>query len=274
MECEFCKHTFKNNSSLKQHQKTAKYCLKIRGVSNKTYKCPSCTKTFSNNYNLSVHLVSCKQSKISIDLKNELEKKDKMLEQSEYMLEQKDLTIKELKKQIRELQDKLENVAIKVGSRATTTTTNTQINNYIQKLELTTDEYMDQNVSNLTIEHIKRGPTGYAEYALEYPLNNRLVCVDYSRRKVKYKDKEGNVITDPEMAKLTKKLFESINSRNKELIMEFLKDTSGKLDPMVQMEMMTDMGDYIAMVNRGAAGEKTDLYHDFVKMICSKTIKD
>ena len=76
------------------------------------------------------------------------------------------------------------------------------------------------------------------------------------------------------MAKLTKKLFESINSRNKELIMEFLKDTSGKLDPVVQMEMMADMGDYIAMVNRGAAGEKTDLYHDFVKMICSKTIKD
>ena len=34
------------------------------------------------------------------------------------------------------------------------------------------------------------------------------------------------------------------------------------------------MGDYIAMVNRGAAREKTDLYHDFVKMICSKTIKD
>ena len=71
---------------------------------------------------------------------------------SEYMLEQKDLTIKDLKKQIRDLQDKLENVAIKVGSTATN---NTHINNYIQKLELTTDEYMDQNVSNLTIEHIK-----------------------------------------------------------------------------------------------------------------------
>ena len=80
------------------------------------------------------------------------------------------------------------------------------------------------------------------------------------------------MITDPEMTKLAKKLFESINSRNKELIMEFLQDTSGTLDPVVQMEMMTDMGDYIAMVNRGAAGEKTDLYHDFVKNVCSQSV--
>ena len=82
-------------------------------------------------------------------------------------------------------------------------------------------------------------------------MNNRVVCVDYSRRKVKYK---GNVITDPEMAKLTKKMFESINYRNKDLIMKFLKDTSGKFDPVVKMEMMADIGDYIAMVNRGVFG--------------------
>ena len=167
---------------------------------------------------------------------------------------------------VRELQDKLENVAIKAASRSTNTTQN---NNYIQKLKLTTDEYLEEKIPQLTIEHIKKGPKGYAEYALEYPLNIRLICVDYSRRKVKYKDKEGKVITDPEMSKLSKKLFESINSRNKELIMEFLQDISGTLDPVVQMEMMTDMGDYIGMVNRGAVGEKTDLYHDFVKNVCS-----
>lgn len=261
VKCEFCDAVLSSVSSLKHHQKNARYCVIKQGKELKNFKCSACDSTFTTKRKLLNHRQIC--TLYIVKEKDNLHKEEIL---------RKDIEILELKKQIRELQDKLENVAIKVGSRATTT--NTQINNYIQKLELTTDEYMDQNVSNLTIEHIKRGPTGYAEYALEYPLNNRVVCVDYSRRKVKYKDKEGNVITDPEMAKLTKKLFESINSRNKELIMEFLKDTSGKLDPMVQMEMMTDMGDYIAMVNRGAAGEKTDLYHDFVKMICSKTIKD
>ena len=30
-----------------------------------------------------------------------------------------------------------------------------------------------------------------------YPLKDMMICVDYSRRKVKFKDKDGNSITDP-----------------------------------------------------------------------------
>ena len=56
--------------------------------------------------------------------------------------------------------------------------------------------------TNLTLEHIKKEPRGYAEYALEYPLRDRVVCVDYARRKIKFKDSNGNVITDPEMNRL------------------------------------------------------------------------
>ena len=256
--CQFCQAILSSSASLKHHQKTARYCLKKQGKKSDKYECKSCESTFTTKRKMLNHQQSCllyMSNQMNIKHNNELTKKDTY--------------IYELKKQIRELQDKLENIAIKAASRSTNTT---HINNYIQKLELTTDEYFKEKVSQLTIEHIKKGPKGYAEYALEYPLNNRLVCVDYSRRKVKYKNKEGKIITDPEMTKLAKKLFESINSRNKELIMEFLQDTSGTLDPVVQMEMMTDMGDYIAMVNRGAAGEKTDLYHDFIKNVCSQSV--
>lgn len=256
--CQFCKTNLASIASMKHHQKTARYCLKKQGKKIDKYECKSCETTFTTKRKMLTHQQSCLLfaiNQLNIKHNNELIKKH--------------MEIDELKRQVKELQDKLENVAIKVASRTTNTT---QINNYIQKLELTTDEYLKEKVPQLTIEHIKKGPKGYAEYALEHPLNNRLVCVDYSRRKVKYKDREGNVITDPEMTKLAKKLFESINSRNKELIMEFLQDTSGTLDPVVQMEMMTDMGDYIAMVNRGAAGEKTDLYHDFIKNVCSQSI--
>ena len=28
---------------------------------------------------------------------------------------------------------------------------------------------------------------------LDYPLKDKMICVDYSRRKVKFKDKDGNI---------------------------------------------------------------------------------
>jgi hypothetical protein len=266
MKCQYCGNEFKTLSSLNNHIKSAKYCLKLRNKSS-TFECKGCEKTFSSKYWLNMHQQSCvsyNKNLFDINHNNDLFKKDEEIIK-------KDEEIKELKKTIRELQDKLENVAIKAVSRSTTTN-QTQINNYIQKLELTTDEYIKAQVPQLTIEHIKKGPKGYAEYALKHPLNNRLICVDYSRRKVKYKDSDGNVITDPEMSNITQKLFESIKSRNKELIMDFIMESRDTLSPEVQMEIMTDMGDYIAMVNRGAVGDKTELYHDFVKNMCSQSV--
>jgi hypothetical protein len=72
----------------------------------------------------------------------------------------------------------------------------------------------------LTIEHILRGPEGYADYALSYPLNDRLIEEeDYSNPTfIKYKDSSGNVITDYGGKILTKMLLDSIRERTHELI--------------------------------------------------------
>ena len=35
MECQYCKSNFKTNSSLNNHQKTAKYCLSLQGAKSK-----------------------------------------------------------------------------------------------------------------------------------------------------------------------------------------------------------------------------------------------
>ena len=45
-----------------------------------------------------------------------------------------------------------------------------------------------------------------------------MICVDYSRRKVKFKDKDGNVIRYSEMSGLSTKFLNSIKDKNKELI--------------------------------------------------------
>ncbi|MEI7669698.1 MAG: C2H2-type zinc finger protein, partial [Pseudomonadota bacterium] len=231
MECKFCKNTFTNISSLNKHIKYASYCISKRTEKTENslkFICDGCDKNFTSKYSLKMHIEICHlytEKKYTL----QLEEKDKKIKE---LKEEKDKQIKELKqekdkqigelkekheKQIKELQDKLENIAVKAVSRPTTSN-KTQINNFIQQLEPVTEEKLKESVSNLTIDHIKKGAEGYAQYALDYPLKDKMVCVDFSRRKIKFKDKDGNVITDPEMTGLALKFFNSIKEKNKELI--------------------------------------------------------
>ena len=205
MDCKYCKNKFTNISSLNKHIKYAKYCKNKRNEKEEIlFICEGCDENFTSNYNLTKHIQTCI---ISIEKKFTIQ------------LEEKDKTIEKQEKQIKELQDKLEHIAVKAVSRSTHLTSNkTRINNYIQQLQPLTEEKLKESVNNLTIDHIKKGPEGYAQYALDYPLKDKMVCVDYSRRKIKFKDKDGNVITDPEMTGLATKFFYSIKDKNKELI--------------------------------------------------------
>ena len=190
-------------------------------------------------------------------------------------LKEKNIIIQEQKETISKLQDKLENIAIKAVQRPTTTNMNkTQINNFIQKMEPISSEHMLEHAQNLTLEHIQKGASGYAEYALEYPLKNRMLCSDYSRRKVKFKNKEGHVITDPEMMKLAQKFFNSIKERNKDLICESANELKEKLGDEDIMDTVVKMFDYRTAVNRGSDGEKTEFQLEFVKQICSKSLRE
>mgnify|MGYP001105550590 FL=1 len=67
MECQYCKRSFSNKSSLNNHQTNAKYCLKIQGkISNKmviNLKCSMCNKEFKRKDNLDRHYKECKKSK-------------------------------------------------------------------------------------------------------------------------------------------------------------------------------------------------------------------
>ena len=94
MQCSFCTNTFNSKSSLKHHQKTARYCLKLQGVKSKCYVCSTCEKTFSNNYNLSVHIVSCNQTKVAVKLKKNLDTIESKLENALTLVEQKECIIK------------------------------------------------------------------------------------------------------------------------------------------------------------------------------------
>jgi hypothetical protein len=89
-----------------------------------------------------------------------------------------------------------------------------------------TKEWLIENAKFLTIEHILRGPEGYADYALSYPLNNRLIIDDdyyNSENKVaflKYKDFNGDIIVDINGLILEKMFFESLGDRTKDLMIK------------------------------------------------------
>lgn len=259
--CQYCSKELASKSSFNNHIAKARYCIKNRNKTDKIiqFVCKDCDKHFTSKQSLEIHSLKCIEKAIN-KLKNDYESKIAELE----------FQNQEQKQTIIDLQNKLQEVALTAVSRPTKTT---QINNYIQQLQPVTDEYLNDNIKHLSIEHILKGPEGYADYALEYPLKNRLICVDYSRRKVKFKDKDGNIITDPEMNNLATKFFNSIKDKNKELIFKYgekLQENFGdEIDTIVKiLEYKT------AVDNSSSSCNKTEFHHDFVKRMCSKTIKE
>ena len=267
MECQHCKNIFSTKTSLNTHQRTAKYCIRLQNkndeiVNTVLYSCDKCGKEFTRQGNLDRHKQTCKSQNSLQKLKINL---DNMTKERDFYKDQVD----KLQLRVRELEQDIKEVAVQAVSRPTTTK-NTQINNYIQKMECITDEHIKDQAQHLTIEHIQKGPEGYAEYALEYPLKNRIVCVDYARRKVKFKDKEGNIITDPEMSSVATKLFESIKDRNKALIFSYGTELRERFGD--EMDTVVKLLEYKNDVENSADGSKPDFFHDFVRSVCGKTI--
>ena len=310
MECQYCNQILKTPSSLKQHQLTAKYCLSKQNKEPiKEYYCNACNTGFTLKYSLQKHLQICKSNtpeihQISQELdvvKKELElsiirekEKDKIISDRDFLIADQKNIIKELqteyKKHIemqnKDLQDRIQSMAEKAIDKPSTLNQNT-VNQIINNLLPITTEHLNNQAQYLTIDHVKNGAVGYAKYALEHPLKDRLVCTDTSRKKGKYKDSDGNIVSDPEMSSITKKLFLAIKDRNSELITEYANDLKVKLDSFgsdnnemtneetVEITGMTDdLIDLVTSVfsqkrqsNEISDGLKPELFHQFVKEI-------
>lgn len=79
MECSYCKKKFSSKSSLNSHQKTTKYCLKLRDDSklNHFKKCEYCDKSFTTKQNLLIHYIECKNKAIQDAVEKERDKLQK-----------------------------------------------------------------------------------------------------------------------------------------------------------------------------------------------------
>lgn len=101
--CEHCDKEFANNSNLKNHVKTAKYCLEIQGSKLKhQIVCEFCNHKFSQKAGLAKHIERCKlrkdknRSEEIVSLKQELDSKTRDIEK--YVLSDAATTRKLLRK--------------------------------------------------------------------------------------------------------------------------------------------------------------------------------
>ena len=293
LKCEFCTHIFTKKQALIYHQKTAKYCLKLRGTQS-TYKCEICGKELSDKRYFEKHQEKCNLSieikmKEVVELKYSFEQYKQQVDFLKKIIEDKDKLIQSCNEQIHQLQNKLENIAIQGVKKHSSVTNNNIINNLIP----ITDEHLKEQAQFLTLEHIKQGALGYANFACDYALKDRITCVDVSRRKVKYKNPDGLVITDPEMSVLSKKLFSSIQQKNTEVTRQYKKELrelilqkfaeSGDdmtdeqtrdLDRVIEdiNKHMENVSNLHSDVTKIAEGEKPNIYHEFIKEVCNKTV--
>ena len=230
LECDFCNKNFSSLSSLNYHKKTAKYCLSIQNVESETkIVCEYCNKKYSSKHAMVKHLTICKEylkvqnedkydtiQKENIKLKeqNELLKKENYeLKRENYYLEIKYNNYKEqFYKKLEDynnLENRYERLATKGVEKYTISThTNNNTSNIVNNLNaFPTQEYINNKIEDtFNDKYIHDGPKSLAQYVTDHiiTVNGELIyiCSDYARKNFKYKDKDGNEITDPSAVKL------------------------------------------------------------------------
>ena len=245
MECEYCNKVLKTLSSLKLHQKTAKYCLaKQNKMPEEEHSCNACGVSFTLKSSLHSHLKICKENTPEKEIRRQYERREKeiifsyekKLSDKDTIIEEQKILIKEfqeeyknkLEKQIKDLTDRIQSMAEKAIAKPSNVNQTNTTNQIINNMMPITDAHLQEHVQNLNPLHVQNGASGYAKYALEFPLKDMIVCTDFQRRSCKYKDENGNVVSDPEMTKITKRLFSAIKERNEELINEYSAELQAK----------------------------------------------
>ena len=224
--CSFCGTGFLVKSTLNSHLRICKASSPI--VQEQLHLLDE-TKTL-----LELSLLREKETSIELEkkiiVKDRIIKKiriecEKKLAEQKLIIEEQKLIIKEFqdeqRKQNKDLTDRIQCMAEKAIAKPSTVNQTNNTNQIINNMMPITDAHLQEHVQNLNPLHVQNGASGYAKYALEFPLKDMIVCTDFQRRNCKYKDENGNVVSDPEMTKITKRLFSAIKERNDELINEY-----------------------------------------------------
>lgn len=259
LQCKYCGYNSTTNANLKRHQTKTVYCLEIQ------------QKIKDGVVQKEENIKRMGQSIRTIrDLEVELKCKDEI--------------IQDLKDQIKILIQNQQNVTLTAITKPTTSVKNTIKNCTIQNLTPLKEAEMRDNIQYLTTEHLKAGAEGYAKYAMEYPLKNKITCTDVSRKKLAWKDVDNNLIYDNEGSKLAEKFFRILKERNFQLFREIINelgdraDAAYKREDQVEADAITELTDKICTWRTEARdagyGKDNELKNEFIKYLCIASKSD
>jgi hypothetical protein len=250
---------------LNKHKKTAKYCLEKQGrvLKNKEHECKYCERLFDRKDVLDRHYRTCKKKHDDHMMSNAINQvqKDQFEAQNSHLL----TLITQLQQTIVGMQ----------GNNAAGNTINRN-NVVMNNLQPLTDEDIQEHLEHLTLNFIQAGAKGYADFAGNYPFKDRLVCTDKSRKKLKYKDSDGEVIEDGGGIKLAQRFFQAIAPRNEEIINAEYKSLHEEVQQIAQegtayrtdltgiLTKATHLQEILVKCQAAARGEENELTKEFV----------
>ena len=216
MNCIYCKKSLKNKYTLQNHQKTAKYCLKIQGrniIENNVktkFKCDYCEDFFSTQNSLNRHI----NSKNTICL----QKLNKKYKTSLIIIDKLENELNFTKNQLDKVEKEKSELLKTIASRPTTKNT---INN---NLNLTVFNKSQADIKRLVEEkydtnYLLQGQKGVARFTHSHLLNIEegkdpmYAITDKNRGNGKYKTSKGEIVSDNGMSGLTKKVYPSVKDK-------------------------------------------------------------
>ena len=254
--CIYCNKEFTSKSILRNHQKSAKYCLKIQTefnlipknkieIEQKSYPCKHCGKSFSSKLCYQNHTDICviKLKNTIEELTNKLDERDKKIEnykqqiktirlevENEFYKEQSNKSYNMVEEIVKDNQSTINEIA-KQPRVATT-------NNNHNKILINTPMDLSQPTVQLAIqngfsdEYLVQGQKGVARFAYDNILKDeqgklKYICTDAARQIFQFKNEDGSIQKDVKATKLTKALLEGeLKSASHKMACDKMKDGS------------------------------------------------
>ena len=267
--CDFCNKLFSSKSNLKAHQTKTKACLDIQNKKpNKVFECEYCLKIFTLKDTHDRHIAGHLKDPIFI----KLQKVEDELKELKQKLEAKDEILKNALDQIKIYQEQNEKLLMQAVSTPKIKNTYNTVN--IEHFTPMTQQHLDDNVKNLTLEHINKGPRGYAEYMLNYPCKDSLVVTDIARMIFKYKDENGDLCVDIEARNLIDKISKSLDPHNRELITKAISDINSnkRINVLEQLKRIAELAEYSTGIDGKSTEFSRKLGRELMMLVPKKVI--
>ncbi|NBP58590.1 hypothetical protein EBU71_19045 [bacterium] len=200
--------------------------------------CDYCRHIFSTNQSLKRHYLNCKERQKQINEKrlteryeNHIQSLQKQLSEQQFkyekQIEKLELQNKELQMQIFEIAKQPKTTT--VTNNNTTQTRNTNIINQLALYDLNQEQITQLLTQHYNVETFYGGPEEIAKFAVQFLLTDphtkkaKITCTDINRKNFKYVDNEQEVQVDPGFQKTHDLIKEPLSKANIRVYVDDLK---------------------------------------------------